>query len=93
MNEKIENKAGKYKLPFFLTFSVKILKRTNSKISSTILCQALGINLAFEQAALKSKKAKEQLNIVSSDEFVKDKSTSPKLMDTIFIIVNCSSGE
>ena len=30
IKEKIENKIGKYKEPFFLTFSDKILKKMNS---------------------------------------------------------------
>ena len=62
-------------------------------MNSTILCHALGINLALEQAILYNMNANKQLRIVNRDELVNDISTSPKLIGTSFSIVNCSRGE
>ena len=62
-------------------------------MNSTILCHALGINLALEQAILYSTNANKQLIIVNRDELVNDMSTSPKLILTKRKIVNCSRGE
>ena len=83
----------KYLDPSFLMFSIKTVKYTNSKASSTKFCQELGISLALEQAKHKKTKAKVKLNIVRIVELVIDKSMLPKLIGIILIIANCSNGE
>jgi len=52
INEKILNNIGKYKDPFFLTFSDSTVKYINSYRNSTRLCQPEGISFALEQAKL-----------------------------------------
>ena len=87
------NNIGKYKFPFFFTFSVRTLKKINSYINSIRLCHAFGTNFAPEQARLYRVKASKQLISVKRVEFVKDRSIIPKLIGIIFNIANCSSGE
>jgi len=47
INEKILNNIGKKKLPFFLTFSVRIVKKMKSYKYSNSVCDATGINFAL----------------------------------------------
>ena len=66
----------------------------NSNKDSTIFCQALGTNLALEQAKLYKTNAKRVERAASKDEFVKEKSKPPEIVSGIsLMIVNCSRGE
>lgn len=93
IKEKILNNIGKYKDPFFFTFSDNTLKKINSYKNSAVVCQTLGIRVAFATAKLKKRKATAQEMIAKIEEFVIEKSSRPIKMGITLLIENCSSGE
>jgi hypothetical protein len=93
INEKIVNSIGKYKDPFFFTFSDKTLKKMNSYRNSALVCQTFGTRVALAIAKLKNKKHTRQATTANIDELVIEKSKKPIKIGKTLLIENCSNGE